>query len=162
MAALALAQPASAREYFIGGPVHKNDMEIVANYLVGINMAPMTANMVMSGPDVVHIEADVHATADNKWGYPDGAWIAYLKIDYTIEKLGTNWKASGTLKAMQAKDGSHYADNLKLNGAGRYKLTYNFTSPEANGFLHHTDKETGIPAFWKPFSQDFTFSYPQK
>jgi len=25
-----------AREYFVGGPVHKNDMEIVANYLIGI------------------------------------------------------------------------------------------------------------------------------
>ena len=36
----------AAREYFIGGPVHKNDMEIVANYLVGIEMAPMMPNMV--------------------------------------------------------------------------------------------------------------------
>ena len=47
-AALVLASPAAmAREYFIGGPVHKFDMEIVANYLVGVEMAPMTANSLM-------------------------------------------------------------------------------------------------------------------
>lgn len=160
-AALLLAPAAQAREYYVGGPVHKYDMEIVANYLVGITMAPMSTTMVM-GPDVIHIEADVHATADNIYGYPDGAWIAYLKVDYTVEKIGTNWKATGTLKAMQAKDGPHYADNIKMNGAGRYKVTYRFSPPEVNGFLRHTDKETGIPVWWKPFSQEFTFNYPQK
>ena len=30
----------AAREYFVGGPVHVQDMEIVANYLVGVQMAP--------------------------------------------------------------------------------------------------------------------------
>src|SRR5579872_4715773 len=94
-----IASIASAREYFVGGPVTKNDMEIVANYLVGIEMAPMSANMV-HGADVIHLEADVHAIADNVYGYPDGAWIAYLTIGYSIEKQGTNWKSSGTLKAM--------------------------------------------------------------
>jgi uncharacterized protein involved in high-affinity Fe2+ transport len=37
-----------------------------------------------------------------------------------------------------------------------------FTSPEANGFMRHVDKETGVPAWWSPFSQAFTFAYPQK
>ena len=45
------------------------------------------------GPDVIHLEADVHATADNAYGYPDGAWVAYLTIGYTLEKTGTDWKA---------------------------------------------------------------------
>jgi uncharacterized protein involved in high-affinity Fe2+ transport len=76
--AITLVAPAAfAREFFVGGPVHKNDMEIVANYLVGIEMAPMMTDMP-HGPDVIHLEADVHATADNVYGYPDGAWIAYL------------------------------------------------------------------------------------
>ena len=55
-------------------------MEIAVNYLVGIEMAPMTADMAM-GADTVHLETDVHATADNVWGFPDGAWIPYLPID---------------------------------------------------------------------------------
>ena len=157
---LALSQAASAREYFVGGPVHQHDMEIVANYLVGIEMAPMPPDMPM-GPDVIHLEADVHATADNVYGYPDGAWVAYLTIDYTIQKLGSDWHAAGALRPMIAKDGPHYADNVRMDGNGRYKVTYRFTSPEAKGFLRHTDAETGVPAWWKPFSQDFTFTYPQ-
>jgi uncharacterized protein involved in high-affinity Fe2+ transport len=161
-AVVLLAAPtADAREYFVGGPVHEHDMEIVANYLVGIEMAPMLPDMAM-GPDVIHLEADVHATADNVYGYPDGAWVAYLTIAYTVEKPGTDWTASGTLRPMQAKDGSHYADNVKMDGAGTYKVTYRFTSPEASGFLRHVDAETGVPAWWSPFSETFTFSYPQK
>lgn len=160
-AVLALTSAAGAREYFVGGPVHQNDMEIVANYLIGIEMAPMTPSMV-HGADVIHLEADVHATADNVYGYPDGAWIAYLSINYTIEKQGTSWKSSGTLKPMTAKDGPHYADNVKMNGPGTYKVTYAFKSPEANGFYRHTDQETGVPTWWKPFSETFTFMYPQK
>ena len=128
LALLALGSVADAREYFVGGPVHKNDMEIVANYLVGVEMAPMSAGMA-HGPDVIHLEADVHATADNVFGYPDGAWIAYMTIVYTIEKQGSDWKASGTLKPMTAKDGPHYADNVKMSGPGTYKLTYRFTAP---------------------------------
>ena len=164
-AVLATAAPAArAREYFVGGPVHQHDMEIVANYLVGVEMAPMTPGMAM-GEDVIHLEADVHATADNTYGYPDGAWVGYLTIGYTVEKTdaktGAAWKASGTLRPMEAKDGPHYADNVKMDGPGTYTVTYAFQSPEANGFLRHTDMETGVPAWWAPFSQTFTFTYPQ-
>ena len=161
-AAVSLVSQASvAREYFVGGPVHQHDMEIVANYLVGVEMAPMLPGMVM-GPDVIHLEADVHATADNVYGYPDGAWVGYLTIGYTLEKQGTNWKASGTLRPMEAKDGSQYADNVKMGGPGTYRVTYAFSPPDKNGFLRHVDKETGVPAWWTPFSQTFTFQYPQK
>jgi periplasmic iron binding protein len=160
-AIILVAPSAFAREFFVGGPVHKNDMEIVANYLVGIEMAPMMKDM-LEGPDVIHLEADVHATADNVYGYPDGAWIAYLTINYTVTKQGSDWKASGTLKPMTAKDGPHYAENVKMSGSGTYTVTYSFAPPEANGFYRHIDKETGVSAWWKPFSESFTFTYPQK
>jgi uncharacterized protein involved in high-affinity Fe2+ transport len=160
LTAAIVAGPGAAREFYVGGPVHKHDMEIVANYLVGVEMAPMTADMV-HGAGAVHIECDVHATADNAYGYPDGAWIGYLTIHYTLEKTGSGWKASGTLKPMTAKDGPHYAENVKMDGPGEYKLTYRFEPPETNGFLRHTDKETGVPGWWAPFEETFTFKYPQ-
>lgn len=149
-----------AREYFVGGPVHQHDMEIVANYLIGIEMAPMPVNMV-HGPDVIHLEADVHATADNVYGFPDGAWMAYLTIHYKLEKKGAPWTAEGVLLPMTAKDGPHYANNVKMDGPGEYKLTYRFESPESNGFLHHIDEESGVPEWWKPFTQEFSFKYPE-
>ena len=151
---------ATAREYFVGGPVHRHDMEIVANYLVGVEMAPMLPGMP-TGPDVIHLEADVHATADNAYGYPDGAWIGYLTIRYVVEEPTAHWRASGVLHPMTAKDGPHYADNVRMNGPGTYKVTYAFAPPDANGFLRHVDKQTGVPAWWPPFSQTFTFRYPQ-
>lgn len=160
-AALAMTHGASAREYFVGGPVHQHDMEIVANYLTGIEMAPMPPGMAM-GADVIHLEADIHATADNVYGYPDGAWVPYLTIDYTIAKQGSDWKANGRLLPMTAKDGPHYANNVAMDGPGTYVVAYRFTSPEANGFLRHADAETGVPPWWAPFSQEFTFTYPQK
>ena len=121
----------------------------------------MPKDMAM-GSDVIHLEADVHATADNVYGYPDGAWVPYLTIEYTVQKLGNDWQTRGVLRPMTAKDGPHYADNVKMDGPGQYKVTYRFVAPEANGFLRHTDKETGVPAWWQPFTQEFTFAYPQK
>jgi hypothetical protein len=160
-ALLTFAASAQAREYPIGGPVHKYDMEIAANYLVGVTMAPMPPDMPM-GPDAIHLETDVHATADNLYGFPDQAWIPYLTIDYTLEKIGTPWRASGRMLAMTAKDGPHYANNVKMDGSGQYRVTFRYEPPETNGFLRHTDQETGVPAWWQPFSESFTFSYPQK
>jgi len=160
-ASVASASGTMAREYYVGGPVHQHDMEIVANYLVGVEMAPMRGDMV-HGPDAVHLEADVHATADNVYGIPDGAWVPYLTIEYTLSKIGTTWQATGKLLPMTAKDGPHYANNLKMNGPGKYRVVYRFSPPETNGFLHHTDKETGVPAWWQPFTQSFDFEYPQK
>ena len=63
---------------------------------------------------------------------------------------------------MTAKDGPHYAENVKMAGPGEYKLTYRFESPEKQGFLRHVDQETGVPEWWKPFSQEFTFKYPRQ
>ena len=157
--AIVVSSASSAREFFVGGPVHQHDMEIVANYLTGVEMMPMAPDMV-HGDDAIHIEADVHATADNVHGYPDHAWIPYLTIQYSLEKKGSNWRAAGTLKPMTAKDGPHYADNVKMDGPGEYKLTYRFEPPERNGFFRHVDQETGVPEWWPPFSQSFEFRFP--
>jgi uncharacterized protein involved in high-affinity Fe2+ transport len=161
LGAAAMIASAQAREYPIGSPVHAHDMEIASSYLVGVEMAPMPKDMAM-GPDAVHLETDVHATADNVWGFPDGAWIPYLSIDYVLTKKGTNWKATGHMLAMTAKDGPHYANNVNMDGAGQYTVVLTYHSPETNGFLHHVDTETGTPGFWAPFTETFTFAYPQK
>lgn len=150
-----------AREYYVGGPVHQHDMEIVANYLIGVEMAPKMPG-APHGADVIHLEADVHATADNVYGYPDGAWVPYLTVAYVVDKVGGSLHAQGTLHAMEAKDGPHYADDVNMGGPGQYKVTYTFTPPDSNGFMRHVDKETGVPPWWGPFSQSFTFDYPQK
>ncbi len=160
-ATLLAALPAQAREYFVGGPVKQQDMEIVANYLKGIEMAPMVMPM-STGGDTIHLEADIHATADNPYGYADGAWIPYLTIDYTLKKLDSQWTATGRLLPMTAKDGPHYANNLDMDGPGQYSLTYRISPPADGTFWRHIDPETGVPDWWKPITVSFTFKYPEK
>ena len=36
-----VVRPAVAKEYYVGGPVVQNDLQIVPHYLLGIEMAPM-------------------------------------------------------------------------------------------------------------------------
>lgn len=164
VAVLSAGGTASAREYFVGGPIEKSDIEIVANYLKGVEMsAPMPEGMsAMAGGDVVHLEADIHATADNPYGYPDGAWIPYLTISYELKKDGSDWIATGKLLPMTAKDGPHYANNLSMGGDGKYTLTYTIEPPAAGVFWRHIDKATGVPDWWKPITVTFHFAYPEK
>jgi uncharacterized protein involved in high-affinity Fe2+ transport len=157
----AVCQTAQAKEYYIGGPDHHADMEIVSSYLLNIKMDPMPPAMPM-GPDAIHLEVDIHATANNQWGYDDQAWIPYLKISYVLTKTGTDWTSKGVLLPMSANDGPHYANSLTMDGPGKYSVTYSFDPPSVNGYYRHTDKATGIPAWWTPFTESFSFNYPAK
>jgi len=156
-----LAQGAAAKEYYIGGPDEQDSMEIVSSYLLNIQMDPTPPDMVM-GPDTIHLEVDLHATANNPWGYDNESWIPYVTISYVLTKAGTDWKAAGKLLPMSANDGPHYADSLKMDGPGNYHVVYTFEPPSVNGYYRHTDAATGIPAWWSPFSKSFDFTYPVK
>jgi hypothetical protein len=157
----AMSLTARAQEFYVGDAVTKNDLELVPHYLLGIEMAPMTKDMAM-GPNAVHIEIDVHATKGEKHGFKAGEWIPYLTISYTLEKVGTSFKKSGKLLAMTAADGPHYANNVAIAGDGDYRLTYHFEPPSKAGFVRHVDKATGVPDWWQPFSQTWTFHFPSK
>jgi periplasmic iron binding protein len=76
--------------------------------------------------------------------------------------VGAKCKKTGTLLAMTAKDGPHYANNIALMGDGDYRLTYHFKPPSKAGFIRHVDKERRVPDWWHPFSESWTFHYPSK
>jgi periplasmic iron binding protein len=150
-----------AEEFYIGEPVEQNDLQIVPNYLVGIEMDRMPPGMEM-GANNIHLEADVHATKNEKHGFPEDAWIPYLTIRYTLTKDGSHFKKTGTLAPMTAGDGPHYANNVNMAGSGTYQLTYVILPPSSNGFIRHIDKATGVPDWWKPMTLHWTFTYPSK
>jgi len=162
LAAAALAVPAAtAKEFYVGEPVVKNDMQIVPHYLLGIEMDQMPPGMDMA-PNAVHLEVDVHATKDDKHGFKEDEWIPYLTISFTLEKVGTKLKKTGKLLPMIAGDGVHYANNVAFMGDGDYRITYRFEPPSKAGFIRHIDKATGVPEWWKPFSETWTFHFPSK
>jgi uncharacterized protein involved in high-affinity Fe2+ transport len=164
LAALLLtAAPAfAAQEFYVGEPVVKEGMQIVPNYLTGIEMDKMLSGMGMA-KDSVHLEADVHATAKESHGFSEDAWIPYLDIHYQLTKDGERtYKKTGLLFPMTAKDGPHYANNVDMAGPGTYHLTYLISPPTSHGFIRHVDKASGVPDWWKPISVDWTFTYPSK
>ena len=63
--ALLLPAIARAAEFYVGEPVEQDNLQIVPNYLTGIQMDRMPKGMEM-GPDTIHLEADVHAAKDEK------------------------------------------------------------------------------------------------
>jgi periplasmic iron binding protein len=132
--ALLLPAIARAAEFYVGEPVEQDNLQIVPNYLTGIQMDRMPKGMEM-GPDTIHLEADVHAAKDEKHGFAEDAWIPYLTIHFKLAKEGDKFKKSGTLAAMTADDGPHYANNIRMGGPGTYDLTYEILPPSSNGFI---------------------------
>ncbi|HET7307488.1 MAG TPA: iron transporter [Gammaproteobacteria bacterium] len=154
-----LAAPTSAAEHRIGGePILKNGLIISAVYLQPVHMAPKLAGMDAAKTDV-HLEADIHADKNNPQGFNPGSWMPYLTITYHITKNGSDWGAFGEFMPMVANDGPHYGANVKLDGPGKYHLTYRILPPPYAGFLRHTDKETGVAEWWKPFTVSWDFVY---
>lgn len=157
MLAAAPLHTASAAEMAIGKAFKINGMDVGAVYLQSVVMAPMMPGM--NTPTDIHLEADIHADKGNKNGFGPGDWIPYLGITYRLEKVGTRWQTFGKFMPMVASDGPHYGANVKLDGPGKYKLTYRILPPPYQGFFRHTDKETGVAAWWAPFEVSWEFPY---
>ena len=153
---------AQAKEYYVGEPVVKDNLQLVPHYLTGIKMDPMPKGMTMKA-DAIHVELDVHATKGETHGFHEDEWIPNLPITYTLEKVGdTKFKKTGKLYPMTATDGPHYASNVEFGGDGKYKVTFHIGQPSSDGFYRHVDKESGVPAWWQPITVDWTFDYPSK
>jgi uncharacterized protein involved in high-affinity Fe2+ transport len=156
----ALAAPALAAEYPIGYPQQRHGMEIAAVYLQPVVMEPDGMMRAPAESDI-HIEADIHALADNPNGFAEGDWMPYLVIKYEITKKGGD-TVRGDMMPMVASDGPHYGDNVKLSGPGKYTVRYEIAPPTANPMAHfgrHTDRLTGVRPWFKPFSVEYEFTY---
>jgi periplasmic iron binding protein len=154
-------QAALAIEYPIGKPQHGGGMEVGAVYLQPITMAPEGMMRPAADSDI-HLEADIHALADNPNGFAEGEWMPYLVVNYTLHKDGDAKALTGLLMPMVASDGPHYGDNVKLMGPGKYTLDLTVAPPTADPMSHfgrHTDKETGVADWFKPFATHYEFVF---
>ncbi len=161
---IAGAQSALALEYPMGTPQDRDGMKIGSVYLQPVTMEPAAMMRPASESDV-HMEADIHALANDPNGFPRGSWIPALLVRYRLSKTGSRWTAAGEFMPMVANDGPHYGDNIKLDGPGRYRVVYTIYPPDAPGnpyghnFGRHTDRLTGVHPWFKPFSVEFEFVY---
>lgn len=157
LAAGALCASAVAAEYPIGKQHIEGGMEVGAVYLQPITMDPEGMMRKASDSDV-HLEADIRAVKNNPNGFAEGDWMPYLRVTYEVSKTGTKQAVKGDMMPMVANDGPHYGDNVKLFGPGKYhmKLTIN---PPGKEFGRHVDKETGVGAWFKPFTIEYDFPF---
>lgn len=159
---LLAAAAAQAVEYPMGAPQQRNGMEIAGVYLQAVTMEP---DGMMKKPEEsdIHMEADIKALANNPNGFPEGSWIPYLNIKFEATKQGTNQKVSGNFMPMVANDGPHYGDNVKLFGPGKYTVKFFISPPGGDNphqhFGRHTDRQTGVRPWFKPFEVEFNFTY---
>ena len=114
-------------------------INLSAVYFQPVPMSPGQENI--DGFDI-HLEADI-AALDNDLGYGVGDWIPYLTVDYDVIGSDGQSAASGTFMEMSASDGPHYGANIALPNADTYSIKFTIHSPAENGYLIHSDSETG-------------------
>ncbi|MCR4891599.1 MAG: iron transporter [Lachnospiraceae bacterium] len=101
----------------------------------------------------IHLECDVSAL-QNDLGFGTGDWVPYMTVDYIVTGSDGKVAAEGTFMEMNASDGPHYGANIALPNADTYSLKFVFHSPEENGYLIHTDAETGPGGTFDEFFKD--------
>ena len=101
----------------------------------------------------IHLEADVSAL-ENNLGFGVGDWVPYMTVDYKVTGSSGNVAAEGSFMVMSASDGPHYGANVKLPDADTYSIEFTFHSPEENGYLLHTDAETGPGGSFDEYFKD--------
>ncbi|GHT85357.1 amino acid ABC transporter substrate-binding protein [Spirochaetia bacterium] len=152
-------ETAGFEEFPLGDDHELGPLNVAGVYFQPVDMLP--ANMGLSAAQSdVHLEADISAL-ENDLGYGVGDFVPNLTVRYEISQTN-GWKAEGTFMPMNASDGPHYGANVKLNGIGDYRVRFLITNPEAQGYVLHVDKTTGVPGrFWTaPLVAEWDVTYP--
>lgn len=150
-------------EYPIGDPKEVPGLTIAAVYFQPVEMEPQAGPAPVDAD--IHLEADIAAAKGNKTGFGVGEFVPNLTVGYKLKKLDSGEVLEGNMMPMNASDGAHYGNNVKMLGAGNYELTFIIDSPEKQGYVLHVDKETGVEGrFWKkPIELNWNFSFvPRK
>jgi uncharacterized protein involved in high-affinity Fe2+ transport len=152
-------KPAGFREYPIGDEVVRNEIRIAAVWLPPIQME----GMADAPSDLIHVEADIHATEGNRNGFAKDEFVPYLKVSYEVRRADDPAAkapiASGPMIPMVARDGLHYGANIAMPDAGSYKLIYRIEPPSAGCLGRHADAATGVASRWKEFDVSFDWDY---
>ncbi|MDR0642823.1 MAG: iron transporter [Treponema sp.] len=156
---VAPGEEAGFEEFPIGDDRELGPINVAGVYFQPVDMLPAGTSLPASQSDM-HIEADIAAAEGNELGYGVGDFVPYLTVRYEITK-DDGWKTEGTFMPMSASDGPHYGTNLKLNGAGTYKVRFIIQNPESQGYLLHVDQDTGVPGrFWgQPLVAEWDFDF---
>jgi hypothetical protein len=145
---------------FQENPIFEDEeLEFINLSAVWFQAVPMAPGQEDISNFDIHLEADISAL-ENDLGYGVGDWIPYLTVDYSVVDEATGETAAeGTFMTMSASDGPHYGANIALPDAGTYDLTITIHNPAENGYLIHSDSETGPGGVLDDYFADGNLSY---
>lgn len=148
-------------EFPIGDEIEVGPLHIAGVYFQPVDMEPAGLGGLPASQSDMHLEADISATENNNLGYGAGDFVPYLTVKYRAQKEGSKKVIEGNFMPMSASDGPHYGNNVKLDGPGKYKITFIIENPEKQSYLLHVDKETGVSGrFWKePITVSWDFDF---
>lgn len=144
------------QEHPIGEEVVKNHVQVAAVWLASVGM---DGRPISEGKSLIHLEADVRATAGNPNGFAKNEFVPYLKVRYKLFKAGSNQAIeSGEMLPMVAFDGLHYGANVESPEPGAYQLVFEIDPPSAGGLGRHSDPLTGVAPWWDSFTAAFEWT----
>jgi uncharacterized protein involved in high-affinity Fe2+ transport len=145
---------------FQENPIFEDEeLEFINLSAVWFQAVPMAPGQEDISDFDIHLEADISAL-ENDLGYGVGDWIPYLTVDYSVvDEASGETAAEGTFMTMSASDGPHYGANIALPNAGTYDLTITIHNPADNGYLIHSDSETGPGGVLDDYFADGNLSY---
>lgn len=149
------------QEFPLGDEHKVGPLTIAGVYFQPVDMEPAGLGGLPASQADMHLEADISANEGNNLGYGVGDFVPYLTVKYKAQKQGSNKVIEGNFMPMSASDGPHYGNNVKLDGPGKYKITFIIENPEKQSYLLHVDKETGVTGrFWKePITVSWDFDF---
>lgn len=162
---IGLSAAEAPKEVSLGAPINRQDagLTISASYEAPLSVEGMDSNgrPLFVSPD----KADLFLTVNgrgakgNKNGFGVGEFIPYLSVSYTLRRQGGGEVRQGQLLPLVTRQGMGYGNNVTLAGAGMYILSLTIEPPLKVGFGRHTDLETGVFRWWKPFQVEWTFQH---
>jgi uncharacterized protein involved in high-affinity Fe2+ transport len=154
------AETAGFEEFPLGDEQQAGPLNVAGVYFQPVDMEPVGLGGLAASQSDMHLEADIAALPNNNLGYGAGDFVPYLTVKYKAQKQGGKL-VEGNFMPMSASDGPHYGNNVKLDGPGRYKITFIIENPEKQSYLLHVDQETGVTGrFWKqPLEVSWDFDY---
>lgn len=155
------AETAGFEEFPLGDDFEVFPLNIAGVYFQPVDMEPAGLGGLAASDSDMHMEADISAMENNDLGYGAGDFVPYLTVRYKAVKQDNGKVIEGAFMPMSASDGPHYGNNVKLDGAGRYKITFIVENPEKQSYLLHVDKETGVTGrYWnKPIEVSWDFDF---
>ncbi len=138
--------------------IYQAKVESALIWIEPVTMAPNPTMNMNQKPDI-HNELDQHAIKGDKMGFGAGGWIPNCEFACTISKRHSKWRIVFSMMSMVANDGPHYGRNIALDGPGIYDEMCEIDPPDWRGFFRHTDKNSGVGPFFKPYTIKGSFKF---